>query len=140
MVQKHILKVQGGGSSNAIVLLFTFCQCRYKLFQRLSKNATFPIASLPTTATKPHGIRTCHQIQQWKQTFLNPLNWSWKKLKNGLILSVLLIFLLPRLFLSKLLADALTVAKKTVDAETGNQLFNVLQGMHMDIVTDIDAV
>lgn len=45
------------------------------------------VKKIAVDTTNHHSLKTYSkfQLQQWKQNILIPLDWSWKKSKNGLI-------------------------------------------------------
>jgi len=60
---------------------------RYELFAKTLMKKGFNLASLPPTqaAARHHSLRTYHQIQLWIENEKNPLHWSWKSSKYGLL-------------------------------------------------------
>lgn len=62
-------------------------KCRLTSLKNKSENITFKLAQLPPTlhTERLHGKRTYFHIQQWNGNVLNPLQWGWKSIKNGLI-------------------------------------------------------
>lgn len=79
--EKFLVLLYGGKETDSLA------DCRYKNFVKGCTKTSFHLSALPPTsdAAFNHGKRTFYQILLWKGIFLDPLEWGWKRTKNGLM-------------------------------------------------------